>query len=107
MRVITVFPVFPFFEPRAVASVPRTVDRFRLLPSFRKEESASSGTVRGTLATARGSRNGDPACLVVHDEGGPEHCPPASSLPLAVLMLLVVVDELLQHDGDAVDGGRG
>ncbi len=45
----------PFFEPRAVASVPRTVDRFRPLPSFRNDESAISGTVRRPLATARGS----------------------------------------------------
>ena len=45
----------PFFEPRAVASVPRTVVQFRSLPSFCNAESAVSGTVRGTLATARGS----------------------------------------------------
>ncbi len=49
----------PFFEPRAVASVPRTIDRFRSLPSFRNDKPAISGSVLGTLATARGSRNGD------------------------------------------------
>ena len=49
----------PFLEPRAVASVPRTVERFRPLLSFRIDESAISASVRGTLATARGSRNGE------------------------------------------------
>ncbi len=52
---------YPFFEPRAVASVPRTVEWFRSLLSFRHVEYSVSDTVRGTLATARGSRNGGAA----------------------------------------------
>ena len=49
----------PFFEPRAVASVPRTVPEIAdsLLLKVRSDRNRS--TVRGTLATARGSKNGD------------------------------------------------
>ena len=54
----------PFFEPRAVASVPRTVDRFRPLPSFRNDESAISGTVRRPLATARGTDPPSAECTI-------------------------------------------
>ena len=50
----------PFYEPRAVASVPRTVFGRRTLrmtdTAFNEmDESAVSGAVRGLLATARGS----------------------------------------------------
>ena len=43
----------PFFEPRAVASVPRTDERFRSPPPFRNDEIAVSGTAHGTPAQDR------------------------------------------------------
>ncbi len=48
----------PFYEPRAVASVPRTESEIADSSLCKDGSDPKRSTVRGTLATARGSKNG-------------------------------------------------